>query len=229
MTIKNLLTILFGLSFSHSFGQFALVDDKDFSVNVRSDRNNKVIDQLPNGHLIYCFGNIDNWTTISYAKNGKNYSGCVVYKDRYQLVSNFRAFSVSANSKNSVTLKKDSLEVFLSQSNFDQKRHTFKYYKDNNTQLEFIDGKQYWGKDGGMPETQYGKISIKIGAKTIDLPSEALEGLYQPSFHKVTVNYDTANEIIYVQSVNSDGAGGYDVIWKVEKGIYKERLIAYGF
>lgn len=227
--MKHLFTLLFLLCLSNSFGQFALVHDKDSFVNVRSGRNNKVVDQLPNGHIIYCFENRDDWTTIDYAKDGKNYSGRVIYKDRYQLVSNFLAFSVSANSKNSVTLKKDSLEVFLSQSNFDPKKHTFNYYKDNNTQLEFIDGKQYWGKDGGMPETQYGKIRIKIGAKTIDLPKEALEGLYQPSFHKVSVNYDAANEIIYIQSVNSDGAGGYDVIWKVEKGIYKERLIAYGF
>ena len=29
--------------------------------------------------------------------------------------------------------------------------------------------------------------------------------------------------------MNSDGAGSYEVIWKIEKGVYKERYIAYGF
>lgn len=227
--MKHLFSLLFLLCLSDAFGQFALVADKDSFVNVRSGRNNKVIDQLPNGHIIYCFTDTDDWTTISYAKNGKNYSGCVVYKDRYQLISNFRAFSVSAKSGNSITLKKDSLEVFLSESKFEPKKHTYNYQKESPTQLELIDGKHYWGKDGGMPETQYGKISVKIGSKTIDLPKEALEGLYEPSFHKVQVNYDAENDMIYIQSVNSDGAGGYDVIWKIEKGIYKERLIAYGF
>jgi hypothetical protein len=29
--------------------------------------------------------------------------------------------------------------------------------------------------------------------------------------------------------MNGDGAGAYEVIWKIESGVYKERLIAYGF
>lgn len=35
--------------------------------------------------------------------------------------------------------------------------------------------------------------------------------------------------IVYIQSMNSDGAGSYEVIWKVEKAVYKERYIACGF
>lgn len=101
--------------------------------------------------------------------------------------------------------------------------------KDNPTQIDLIDNKQYWGMDGGMPTTQFEKIIIKIGQKTILLPKTAIEGLYQPSFHNVEVNYDNENEIIYIQTVNSDGAGSYLAIWKVENGIYKDRLIAYGF
>jgi len=29
--------------------------------------------------------------------------------------------------------------------------------------------------------------------------------------------------------MNSDGAGSYLVIWRIEKGTYKDRLVAYGF
>jgi len=29
--------------------------------------------------------------------------------------------------------------------------------------------------------------------------------------------------------MNSDGAGYYGVIWKIEKGVYKSRYIVYGF
>jgi len=226
--MKHLLTLLLLFCFSNLFGQFALVHDKDSFVNVRSGRNNKVVDQLTNGSLIYCFENKDNWTVIDYEKNGKTCHG-YIYKNRYQFIFSFTEFSVSDKSTNSITLKKDSIEISLSQSKFDPKKHTFKYYKDNTSQLELIDNKPYWGKDGGIPDTQYENISIKIRQKTIMLPKGALEGLYQPSFHKVTVNYDGANDIIYIQSMNSDGAGGYEVIWKIEKGIYKDRLIAYGF
>jgi hypothetical protein len=40
---------------------------------------------------------------------------------------------------------------------------------------------------------------------------------------------DKENDVIYIQSMNSDGAGGYVVAWKIEKNIYKERAIFNGF
>lgn len=57
----------------------------------------------------------------------------------------------------------------------------------------------------------------------------ALEGLYQPSISSAEVNNDKATDTFFIQTTNSDGAGSYLVIWKVEKGKYKDRLVAYGF
>ena len=47
--------------------------------------------------------------------------------------------------------------------------------------------------------------------------------------YSAEVNYDAANDTFYIQTMNSDGAGSYLVVWKVEKGVYKDRLVAYGF
>jgi hypothetical protein len=80
-----------------------------------------------------------------------------------------------------------------------------------------------------MPTTQFNKIEIKIGQKIILLPKTALEGLYEPNIYNAEVNYDKLNDTFYIQTMNSDGAGSYLVIWKAAKGVYKERLIAYGF
>lgn len=80
-----------------------------------------------------------------------------------------------------------------------------------------------------MPTTQYEKIKIKIGNKIIFLPKTALEGLYQPSIYSAEVNYDKTNNTIYLQTMNSDGAGSYCVIWKKKNGFYLDRLIVYGF
>jgi hypothetical protein len=73
------------------------------------------------------------------------------------------------------------------------------------------------------------KVLIKVGKKTITLPKSALAGLYEPSISSAEANYDKATDTIYIQTMNSDGAGGYFVIWKIEKGIYQDRLIVYGF
>ena len=128
-----------------------------------------------------------------------------------------------------ITFKKDSIEVTITQGKFDKKKHKFKFLKDYPTQIELIDNKKYWGMDGGMPTTQYEKIKIKIGNKIIFLPKTALEGLYQPSIYSAEVNYDKTNNTIYLQTMNSDGAGSYCVIWKIENGVYLDRLIVYGF
>jgi hypothetical protein len=218
------------LFFSFSFGQFAIVNDKDSLLNVREDglQSSKVIDKLQNGHLIYCFENKGNWTNVDYTKKGQELNG-YVYKDRYKLVSNFPALIISKKTETSVTLKKDTIEVTIIQSSFDKKKHKFKYIKEYPDQLELIDNKKYWGKDGGMPSTQFEKIIIKVGLKIITLPKYALEGLYEPSIYNAEVNYDKTNDTFYIQTMNSDGAGSYEVVWKVEKGAYKDRLVAYGF
>ncbi len=228
--MKQILTFLLLFCFSNSFGQFAIVNDKDNFVNVREDglENSKVIDKLQNGNLIYCFENKGNWVNIDYDQNGEGRNG-YVYKDRYKLVSNFSALTVSKKTENAITLKKGAIEVTITQSAFDKKKHTFKYFKDHPNQIELIDNKQYWGRDGGMPTTQFDKISIKVEGKMLLLPQAALNGLYEPSIYNAEVNYDKTNDTFYIQTMNSDGAGSYLVIWKVEKGIYKERFIAYGF
>ena len=95
--------------------------------------------------------------------------------------------------------------------------------------IEFIDDDKYWGKDGGMPTTEYKSIEIVIGQRKINLSKNAFKNLVEPSLLSTIVNYDKASDILYVQSSNGDGAGSYEVIWKIEKGIYKERFVAYGF
>jgi hypothetical protein len=228
--MKQILTFTLLLLTSFCYGQFAIVNDNDSLLNVREDgtTNSKVVDRLQNGHLIYCFEDKGNWTSIDYKKNNKELNG-YVYKDRYKLISNFPALTITKKTETSLTFKKDTLQVIISQGNFDKKKHTFKQFKDNPTQIELIDNKKYWGMDGGMPRTQFEKVILKVGQNTITLPKSALTGLYEPSIYSAEVNYDKLTDTIYIQTMNSDGAGSYFVIWKIEKGIYKDRLIAYGF
>ncbi len=229
--MKHFLTFfILLLCFTFTFGQFAIVNDKDNLLNVREDRNlnSKVIDQLPYGYLIYCFENIGNWTNIDYTKKGKELNG-YVYKDKYKLVSIFPALTVLKKTANSITLKKDSVEVIITQSKFDRKMHKYKFVKEYPDHIELIDNKKYWGMDGGMPTTQFDKIMIKVGHKIITLPKHALAGLYEPSIYSAEVNYQKSSDTFYIQTINSDGAGSYLVIWKIEKGFYKDRLVAYGF
>ena len=228
--MKQFLTLISLIWHSISFAQFAIVNDNDSLLNVREDgqSNSRIVDKLPNGHLLYCFENKGNWTNIDYTKKGKELNG-YVYKDRYKLVSSFPAMTISRKTETSITLKKDTVEVTITQSKFDKKKHKLKYIKEYPDQIELIDNKKYWGKDGGIPTTQFESIVIKVGQRSITLPQYALAGLYEPSIYSAEVNYDKTNDTFYIQTMNSDGAGSYEVIWKVEKDAYRGRLVAYGF
>ncbi len=208
-----------------------MVNEKEDSLlNVRAggSKSSKITDQLPNGHLIYCLEDKTNWTNIDYTKKGKERNG-YIYKDRYKFVSVFPALTISGKTSDSISLKRDTIEVTITKSKFNRQKHKFRYVKDAPSQIELIDQEKYWGTDGGIPQTQFEKIRIKIGQKQFSLPRAALKGLYEPDIYSAEANYDKANEILYIHTMNSDGAGSYEVIWKIVKGVYMERLLAYGF
>jgi len=228
-----LLLLIIAISFCfclHTFAQFAIINDTDGYVNVREDgsRNSKVIDKLKNGHLICCIENNGNWINIDYALFDKERNG-YIYKEKYKMVDEFMSFPITKKSDSKVIFNKDSISVTISATAFEKKKHHFKYVKDYPDQILLIDNKKYWGKDGGMPSTQFDKIIIEIGKKSFVLPKIALEGLYEPNLFSTEINYDQANNALYIQTMNSDGAGSYEVIWKIMDGIFKERLVVYGF
>lgn len=210
--------------------QFAFISDKDGYVNVRKEgkTGNNITDTLHNGHLVYKFDE-GNWSSIDYEKKGKQQYG-YVYNDRCVLVSSYTQVPVIKEYKDSINLRKDSITVIVSQKKFDKSKHKINYYNgDSQPWIKLIDNQQYWGTDGELPKTEYKSIKIKTAGRLITLPKSALKNLYEPTLRNTQVHYDTLNNIIYIQSMNSDGAGGYEVIWKIENGVYKERFVAYGF
>lgn len=224
--------LIFSLLFisTISYGQFAIVLDKDGSTNVRlnGNSNSKIVDTLQNGHLIYCLENKGNWANIDYTKERKESNG-YIYKDRYKLISTFLQIHIARKNVTSVKLKKDSIEITLTQSMFEKGKHRFKYSKEAPDQIELIDNKQYWGTDGEMPSTQYDKIILRIGHRNVSLPKRATVGLYEPSLYNAEAYFNKQNNTLYITTINSDGAGSYEVIWEVKNGIYMDRLVAYGF
>ena len=211
--MKVFFTLCLTIIASFAFGQFAIIYDKDSFCNVRNfaGKGNNIIDKLKNGHIVYCLLNETNWTDIDYSKNGKDLNG-QVYKDRVIFISSYLTVPVLTKDNAEITLKKDSIKIVLTEQKFDKSKHRFSFYKEAKDQIEFVDNKKYWGKDGGVPASEYKSIEVTIGQRKILLPKKAFENLYEPSLYNTQVNYDKTNDIIYIQSMNSDGAGSYEVI-----------------
>ncbi len=228
MKFAMLAALLFIINLAH--GQFAFVSDKDGFVNVRSKAGagNSISDTLRNSHLVYCFQTENNWSNIQYTKQKKECSG-FIYHDRIKLVSGFENIPILTQDSNITICGKDSIKIIVSEKKFNRSRYRFTYYKGAGNQIHLINGRQYWGTDGEVPKTEYKSILIQIGNKKIYLPPSALENLFEPNIQSTVVNYDRQHNILFIQSSNGDGAGYYEVIWRVENGIYRDRYIAYGF
>lgn len=213
-----------------SKAQFAIIHDKEGFCNVRSSAaiTNNVMDRLPNGALVHCLDIENNFTNIDYFKNNTITNG-FVYNNRLLMIDSFTYIPEAYRKDSTYVLKYDSIEVVIKERRFDSNKHKLGFYNGNKDQLELIDDEPFWGTDGGSPNSTYHSINIRIGKKKITLPSKSLKDLFQINLYNTRANYDAANDILYIHAMNSDGAGGYLVLWKIEKGIYTERLALHGF
>lgn len=73
---------------------------------------------------------------------------------------------------------------------------------------------------------QYGKFILQIGSDMVNLPTD---NLFEPNLDFTSVYIDKKNNIIYVSALNSDGAGGYAVLWIIENGEFKQRITTLPF
>lgn len=230
MKIKTNLIVFISLVLSNNLFSQAIINDKDGFVNVRleADKGSKLIDTLRNGHLIFPLERDGNWVSIDYFKKNESFSG-FIYSDRIKKIEQYPEIKRKKSPNNEIILKNDSIEISVTEKKFEPKEHKFSYSKENAKSIIRIDKKEYYGTDGEMPKTQYHEIKVKIKNQVISLPKSATENLYEPSLEKIVANYDKENDIIYINSYNSDGAGGYIVVWKIKKGKYEDRLVFYGF
>lgn len=233
MKIKiNIFLLLLFLSVNTLLAQeFAVIADPDGYTNVRKENNahSQILDKLKNGHLVCIMNPEGNWWNIDYASNKEELKVGYIYKDRFKFISTFEEIPLLKKSKNEVILGKGNFEIKLTDKEFEKEDHRFVYSKDFPDQVLKIDGKDAWGIDGNIPKREYKSIFIKYKNMRLTLPPKALENLFEPNLESTKINYDRIKDILYISTMNSDGAGSYLVVWKIEKGMYKERFIAYGF
>lgn len=231
--MRGFLTILTcTLLFQTTFGQFGIIVDKDGFVNIRSSAgiSNNIVDTLSDGQIVFCFEAEGEWFPVDYDLSRQNKSG-YIHKSRVRFIEHFDNIPYSQLSDSSITFRIDTLSLRLTKVSFNPKANTLQYHQGNPakneaTYLEKINGKKIWGTDGDVPKKQYGQAYLKIGNDKIYLP---VDNLFEPNLGYTLVNIDKSKKTIYVSVLNSDGAGGYAVLWIIEKGKFKERITTIPF
>jgi hypothetical protein len=219
--MKTIYTLLLTILCNLAVAQFAIIDDKDGFSNIRSTAQlgNNIQDKLENGHFVFCIDATGNWMNVDYELKNQSNNG-FIYKDRLKLVTSFEKVGVVTKDSSNAVFKNDSIKITVTSQPFDKTKHKFAN--------GLVNGKPMWGCDGNMPREEYKSITVAWGSKKLVLPKAAIDDLFDPHVEKMQVNYDKTNNVLYIQTDGSDGAGGYEVIWKVVNDIYKGRYVTIG-
>lgn len=232
--MRQILLFIMFFALQNAFGQFGIIRNKDGFVNVRKspEKGENIKDTLYNGQIIFYYEEPKgDWYEIDYEKDTLSSDG-YVHKSGFKFLTEFESLPVKQRTKDKVIFQKDSIKITLTKMPFISRNNKLEYGTgDQAGFLRKINGKEIWGKDGGIPTTQYEQVSIECGDKKIDLPKECLENLFEPNFeYKYTVIYfDRESNTIYINADNGDGAGGYSVLWIIENGKYKSRHLSQGY
>ena len=230
--MKGLLTIFACILFQLTFGQFGIIADKDGFVNVRNSPNisNNIIDTLTNGQIVFCLEAEGEWLPTEYHLSRQNKSG-YIHNSRVKFIDEFDNISYDLLTDSIITFKKDSIKLVITKTKFNPKNNELAYHKgdaSNNEMrwLEKINGNEIFGTDGNVPKNQYGQFTLTFGKDKIHLP---VDNLFEPNLDYTTVNFDSKTRTIYITAMNSDGAGGYAVLWIIENEKFKQRITTIPF
>ncbi|MGN7863031.1 SH3 domain-containing protein [Chryseobacterium sp. 22458] len=216
-----LLTAVFSLQLS--LAQFAKVVDKDGYVNVRenADAKSKITGKINSDEIVYIF------ESDPTHKNWANVSNGYVYNSRLKYIESYQKVPSIVRDANKAIFKSGNIKVNIISGKFNFKENE----KDFSSTLygDFYKGQQVWGIDGTIPKTHYLSITAQIGDKTIQVPAEEIENLFQVSNQSAACYYDRENDTLYISVNNSEGAGSYVGLFIIEKGQYKKRVLEIPF
>lgn len=236
MNQKYLLTLFFMIVSHFTHAQFAKIIDKDGYVNVRKQASvtSEIVSKINMDEIVYAFpdGKLRDWVIVDYTdRQNENITG-YVHHSRIKLIESYEKIPIkSFNDSIAKFIAKD-VNVEIKSEKFDYKKNK-KYfsstkYEDYTVEDKFK-GQQVWGTDGTIPTSHYTSIKATIKGRSLQIPEKEIENLFNINSAFAACYYDNLNDTLYIISVNGDGAGGYAVLFKIEKGNYKARVVTMPF
>jgi hypothetical protein len=103
--------------------------------------------------------------------------------------------------------------------------HEYSPQKSKRFAIGKIDGYEAYGIDGDIPNSEIGVFHVKINDISLDIPSRAFTGLYEPNFCSYIEAYESIDsKKLYIYMSGSDAGGGYMVKWIFDHSSYITRF-----
>lgn len=236
--MKKILSIFLFLFLSyHIHAQFAKIIDKDGYVNLRKEEGIKsqVTGRIQSGEIVYVYDQDEknkDWLITDYQdKNGKLLTG-YIHRSRLKYIATYEEIPATTTDAQKAVfiLKNRKIEILSDTFNYKKNKKYFSSTHYGKQQIEDqYKGQQIWGTDGTIPQTHYLSITATIANKKVEIPQKEIENLFNINNENTACYFDNQNETLYITSLNSDGAGGYMVLFIIEKGKYKGRTLIMPF
>jgi hypothetical protein len=245
MKFLTILSLL--LAAASAKAQLAVISDPDGFVNIREtgNINSKVVSKLNTDCIVLYDGETDNneWKTAYYSAENtmvfsKSNNKPILLKKDY--ITGFVNASriIPIDQLPQMRFKKgigylgnnDTINFSIKTKPFSARSHKIVKSKGgcNNCAKNFIDkidGKQPWGIDGNLPTREIYKIVLSINKMQVEIPFESYNDLYQPNLENLQIHYDKKGNVYLYMPNNSDGAGGYDIVWVVNNNKLIKRYV----
>lgn len=177
-------------------------------------------------------------------RNDRTYDTVIHIDSLAGMFYEFRGFNYTKLQRKRVkdkhlSLFNDTIELKITEAPFDSSKHELFYeegvgYSVGGTWTK-IDGREFLGTDGGLPDREISGITIRINGKKKKIEKEYYSDLYQPNLdcwsseqgdQCYTYGYIKNNREIILSMSNSDAAGSYEVVFIFDmKGNIKRRII----
>lgn len=233
--MKNIYILTILLVTQLNYAQFARVNDADGFVNVRIEPNtkSKIAGKIADSEIVYLTDDElsdTNWKYAYYESKSKKEVSGYIHSSRLKMLSDFVEIDYLKTEKSVAFFMNtdEKIQIEIGIQSFNAARSIDKFSKKDGFYYAYKN-KTIWGTDGNLPNSSYKFIKVKISGIETEVPKESLENLFQPTiieqlndFKFIQINYDKGNDVLYISSLNSDGAGSYVVLFVFEKGNFKE-------
>ena len=93
-----------------------------------------------------------------------------------------------------------------------------------------VDGRFAWGTDGNIPIIEISSIKLLFDGREIEVPKKLYVDCYEPSLDSgyLKMRFGPKFKSVIVSMTGSDGAGWYQVIWRLESNGHHTRSITGG-
>ena len=93
-----------------------------------------------------------------------------------------------------------------------------------------VDGRPAIGTDGNIPGVEIASMRFYLDAKEIKIPRRLYADCFDPHFGDdyVTLEFEPEFRGVIITMSGSDGAGSYQVIWRLSKDGQHQRSIVPG-